>query len=431
MPKPVIDLTATEIVFAIESGRLDCQTVARETLSRIEARETQVQAWAYLDPQQVMAQARMLDGTASTLRRPLLGVPFGVKDIIDSGDMPTEYASAIYAGHRPRNDAACIALSRRAGALLMGKTVTTEFANRHPGKTRNPHDLERTPGGSSSGSAAAVADHMVPLAIGTQTTGSTIKPASFCGVFGYKPTHDHLRCAGLKESAHSLDTLGLFARSIEDFVLWRAILVGERYEPLAATLPAAPRIGFCRTEKWPVLENGTREAFEQGVDTLARAGAIIEAFKLPEQFEQQVWDAHQTVSSYEFARNYAWEIDHHWDRLSDTLRNGRLRKGIDCPFESYVAAQALLRQARVELDAVFERYDLLLTVPVMGEAPLGLAATGDSSLCAIWTALHVPALTVPVFGGPHGLPIGAQLIGQRDQDRKLLSFARWVYRYLS
>ena len=219
------ELTATEIAAAVASGKTTCEAVARACLERIEEREPQVLAWQYLNPEQVIAQARALDRSGA--RGPLAGVPFGIKDIIDTCDMPTEMGSPIYAGHRPRGDAACVALSRKAGGVLMGKTVTTEFANRYPGKTRNPFDPARTPGGSSSGSAAAVGDCMVPLAIGTQTTGSTIRPASFCGVFGYRPTWGDLRCVGVKEAAGSLDTLGLLARSVEDIALYRDVLLGS------------------------------------------------------------------------------------------------------------------------------------------------------------------------------------------------------------
>ena len=211
---PLYELTAAEIAASVSSGATTCEAVARACLERIEAREPQVLAWQYLNPDQVIAQARALD--RSGRRGALAGVPFGIKDIIDTCDMPTEMGSPIYAGHRPKGDATCVALSRKAGGVLMGKTVTTEFANRHPGKTRNPFDPARTPGGSSSGSAASVADFMVPLAIGTQTTGSTIRPASYCGVFGYRPTWGDLRCVGVKEAAGSLDTLGLLARSIDD-----------------------------------------------------------------------------------------------------------------------------------------------------------------------------------------------------------------------
>src|SRR5688572_2347642 len=263
-------MTATEIAAAVRSGKATCEAVARSHLERIAEREPQVLAWQYHNPEQVIEQARALDRKGA--RGALAGVPFGIKDIIDTCDMPTEMGSPIYAGHRPKGDATCVALSRKAGGVLMGKTVTTEFANRHPGKTRNPFDPTRTPGGSSSGSAAAVADGMVPLAIGTQTTGSTIRPASYCGVFGYRPTYGDLRCVGVKEAAGFLDTLGLLARSVEDIALYRDVLTGG--DPQAIPDQARPpRIGFCRTVFWSRVEPGTRKLLEDAAKKLSGAGA--------------------------------------------------------------------------------------------------------------------------------------------------------------
>jgi len=233
--------TATQIVAAINDGTTTCEAVTRSCLERIEAREPIVQAWQYLDRQKAISRARALDRSGH--RGPLIGVPVGVKDIIDTCDMPTEYGTPIYKRHRPANDAACVALTRKAGAVVLGKTVTTEFANVHPGKTRNPIDPTRTPGGSSSGSGAAVGDHMVPLAIGTQTTGSTTRPASFCGVFGYRPTWGDLRATRVMEASGSLDTLGILARSIEDVALYRDVLLGVAPQPVSRE-PYVPRIGF-------------------------------------------------------------------------------------------------------------------------------------------------------------------------------------------
>jgi Asp-tRNA(Asn)/Glu-tRNA(Gln) amidotransferase A subunit family amidase len=374
----------------------------------------------------VIAQARAFD--QSGRRGPLAGVPFGIKDIIDTCDMPTEYGSPIYKGHQPGNDAACVALSRKAGGVLMGKTVTTEFANRYPGKTRNPFDPARTPGGSSSGSAAAVGDCMVPLAIGTQTTGSTIRPASFCGVFGYRPTWGDLRCVGVKEAAGSLDTLGLLARSIEDIALYRDALLG--IEPaLIPTDTPPPRIGFCRTHLWPQVEPTTQKLLEDAAQRLARAGAKVKDVTLPEDFER-VEDAHRWISSFEFSRNFTWEIENHWEKISATLRNGRLKDGLACSFERYREARDLAERCRHLLAPVFNDYDVLLTAAAAGEATVGLDSTGNASLYAIWTTMHVPAVTLPVFKGPNGLPVGAQLIGKRNADHALFAAARWIYRAL-
>jgi len=421
------ELTATEIVSAIGADRTTCEAVARACLERIEAREPRVRAWAHLDGEPVIARARALDRGAA--RGPLHGVPFGAKDIIDTCDLPTEYGTAIHKGHRPAKDAACVALSRRAGGVLMGKTITTEFANVTPGPTRNPLDLSRTPGGSSSGSAAAVADCHVPLAIGTQTTGSTTRPASFCGVFGYRPTYGDLRTAGVIEASGSLDTLGIFARSVEDVALYRDVLLG--IEP--ARLPdeaGPPRIGFCRPYFWDRLEAATQKLLEDGARRLARAGAKVEEVILPAADFEVLEAAHRWISGFEMARNLAWEIEHHWDRISERFREGRLKDGLACSYERYCEMRALVERSRERLAPLMEPHDVLFAPAAVGEAPVGMQPVPHPYVYMIWTTMHVPSITLPVFEGPSGLPIGAQLVAKRCDDRRLLAFARWAYRTL-
>jgi Asp-tRNA(Asn)/Glu-tRNA(Gln) amidotransferase A subunit family amidase len=416
-------LTATQIVAAIAARKTTAEAVARACLDHIAAREPQVEAWQFLDPDLVIKQARALD--ASGKLGPLQGVPVGIKDIIDTADMPTEYGTPIHKGHRPRIDAAVVALTRRAGGLIMGKTVTTEFANRHPGKTRHPQDPARTPGGSSSGSAAAVGDNMVALALGTQTTGSTIRPAAFCGCVGYRPTWGDIRCHGVMEAAGSVDTVGLIARSVEDVVLYRDVLLGDTPQPLPAQMMAPPRIGFCRTPFWNQCEPATQAALEACGATLARAGATVSEVVLPKEFER-IEDAHRWVSSFEFARNRSWEIDHHYEMISETLRNNRLKDGLACSFEKYRESRSYLARARRTMHDVFKDVDVLLVPAVSGEAPVGLNATGNAAHCLIWTSAHVPCMTLPLFTGPNGLPVGAQLIAARNNDRLLFDVARWV-----
>jgi amidase len=425
--QPLNQLTASEIVDAVRRGRTSCEAVTRACLERIAAREPDVQAWQYINPEQAIAEARARD--RSDKRGPLIGVPFSVKDIIDTSDMPTEYGSPIYAGHRPQADASCVALSRKAGAVLLGKSVTTEFANFHPSRTRNPLDLTRTPGGSSSGSAAAVADHMVALSIGSQTSGSTVRPASFCGVFGYRPTYGDLRCVGIKESAGSLDTLGLIARSIEDLALYRDALLDISPQPIAADV-APPRIGFCRTHLWSLLEPTTQALFEAAARTLANRGAVVSDVELPQEFEA-IPEHHRLLSGFEFSRNFAWEIEHHWELISTTLRNGRISDGLNCSYETYLASRHAAEHARQTLTALFDDYDVLLTACATGEAPVGLTTTGNAKLALIWTMAHVPAISIPVFTGPNGMPIGAYIVGKRNRDRALFAHARWIYRQLS
>jgi Asp-tRNA(Asn)/Glu-tRNA(Gln) amidotransferase A subunit family amidase len=419
------ELSALEITAAIGSGRTTCEAVTRACLERIAEREPKVQAWEFIDPELAIAQARALDTSGAS--GPLIGVPFGVKDIIDTFDMPTAYGSPIYAGHRPQRDAACVAMSRKAGGVVLGKTVTAEFAVNYPGKTRNPFDPARTPGGSSSGSAAAVADMMVPLALATQTTGSTIKPGSFCGVFAYRPTFGDVRLSGVMESAGSCDAVGFYARTVEDVALHRDVAVGTEPEPLPDDVPA-PRIGFARVPQWSRLDPSTQQLLEDAAQRLARAGAKVSEAVLPAEFDQAE-EAHRTISCREFALNFTREIEHHWEALSEDLRNGKIRIGMERSFEQYRAAQALAERCRRALAQLFADYDVLLAPAAVGEAPVGWN-TGDSSLASSWTLMHVPAMSIPVFKGPNGLPVGAQVVAANGSDRKLFAAARWIYRRL-
>ncbi len=401
--------------------------MTRACLERIAARENEVHAWAYVNAEQAIAAARTFD--RGEKRGPLAGVPFGVKDIVDTADMPTEWGTRIHKGRQPERDAACVALSRKAGALLLGKTVTTEFANLHPGPTRNPHDLNRTPGGSSSGSAAAVADFMAPLAIGTQTTGSTIRPASFCGVVGYRPTWGEHRMHGVMEASGSLDTLGILARSVEDVALYRDVLLGVTPEPVES-LDRVPHIALCKSHVWDKFEPTTRTLVEDAANRLARAGAKISEFELPADFAR-LNEAHRWISSFEFARTFTWEIEHHWNEISETLRSGRLEDGIGGDFDRYVASKRIAEECRIRLDDLWRDIDVLLTPAAFGEAPVGMPAFEGVPLFQLWTILHVPAITLPVFRGPAGLPIGAQLLARRHDDRNLFACAKWAFQKLT
>jgi len=424
--KPLNELTATEIIAAIGQGQTTSEAVVGACLERIGAREPEVHAWAHLDPEATLAVARAFDKNGK--QGPLAGVPFGVKDIIDTFDMPTEWGTPIHKGRRPGRDAACVALSRKAGGVLLGKTVTTEFANLHPGPTRNPHDLARTPAGSSSGSAAAVADLMVPIAIGTQTTGSTIRPASFCGVFGYRPTYGEHRMHGVMEASGSLDTLGILSRSVADIALYRDVLLGVPPEPMPKI--DRPHFALCRSHVWDQFEPVTQTLIENAAFRLARAGARVTEFTLPAEFEL-LNDAHRTISSFEFARTFTWEIENHWNEISDTLRGGRLHDGLAGNFERYIEAKTLADECRHRLDALLGAIDVLLTPAAFGEAPVGMPAFAGVPLYQIWTTLHVPCISIPVFKGPAGMPIGAQLIGKRHDDRKLFACAQWAFEKLT
>ena len=275
----------------------------------------------------------------------------------------------------------------------------------------------------------AVGDFMVPLAVGTQTTASTIRPASFCGCVGYRPTWGDIRLVGVKEAAGSLDTLGLIARSVEDIALFRDVLTGADPEPVPP-LAGPLRVGFCRTHLWPQVAPYYQKAIEDAARRLAAAGAIVSDASLPPDFER-IEDAHRWISSYEFSRNFTWEIENHWELISTTLRNGRLKDGLSCSFSRYRQARSLAEDCRRQLAGVFQDYDVLITASTDGEAPVGLDRTGNAALCAIWTTMHVPAVTLPAFTGPNGLPLGLQLIGARNRDRELFAAAQWAWHALS
>jgi amidase len=427
MSKELNELSATEIIVAIGEGRTSSEAVVRACLDRIADREEAVGAWAHIDPDAAIAAARAFDhaGTGG----PLAGVPFGVKDIIDTADLPTTWGTPIHSGRQAGRDAACVALSRGAGGILLGKTVTTEFANVHPAKTRNPHDLQRTPGGSSSGSAAAVADFMVPLAIGTQTTGSTVRPSSFCGIIGYRPTYGEHRLHGVMEASGSLDTLGICARSLDDVALYRDVLLGITPRPIPAGLPK-PRIGLCRTHVWPNIEPETRKLVEGAADVLAREGAMVEEAELPDEFDE-LTEAHRWISGFEFARTFTWEIDNHWPEISETLRGGRIKDGLNCDFALYIDMVERAQRGRERLNPIWRKFDILITAGAYGEAPVGWNAFVGADLYKMWTVLHVPSLTLPVFTGPNGMPIGLQVFGRAHGDAELFAHANWVLNRLA
>jgi Asp-tRNA(Asn)/Glu-tRNA(Gln) amidotransferase A subunit family amidase len=418
--------TAAELGRLIVSKQASAVEIAQACLVRITARDQEVQAWEHVDPESVLAQARARDRTPP--RGPLHGIPFGVKDVIDTHDCPTQYGSPIYSGHRPRTDAAAVALLREAGAVLLGKTVTVELAGFHWSRTRNPHDLAHTPGGSSSGSGAAVADFMTPLALGTQTGGSTLRPAAFCGVMGYKPSFNLVNRAGMKPLAESQDTLGLFARSLEDLALMLAVLTGCAQPPLAMSV--APRIAIARMPVWPALDSSMARAFEEACARLARAGASVDELELAQPFVA-AFTAQREVNDYEAWRGLAHERVHHWQQLSSSLQ-ARLTQAARCTYEQYRRAQDVIFQCRALLRReLFTRYDVLLTPSTPGEAPRSHENTGDSSFHRIWTTLHTPALHLPVFRGSNGLPMGLQLIGPYRGDAALLAHAGWIERALS
>ncbi|MHB8766344.1 MAG: amidase [Deferrisomatales bacterium] len=420
--KKLNELTAMEAVAAVATGEVTAESLVRACLARIAEREPAVGAWEHLDPEGALARARELDRGPS--RGPLHGVPVGVKDIFDTADLPTAYGSPIYRGHRPAWDAASVALLRGAGAVALGKTVTTEFAFYHPGVTRNPRDPAHTPGGSSSGSAAAVADLMVPLALGTQTAGSVIRPASFCGVVGFKPTFGWVSRAGVKPLAEGLDTLGGFARSVEDVALLASVLAVRPALRLGPIPGGPPRIGRCRTHEWDRADPATAAAWEEAGRRFAAAGAVVSEVTLPEAF-RGLADAQKAIMAFEAARALAFEAREHRGRLSPELL-ALLDAGAEGDPALYDAARALAGECRARLSEVLGDCDALLVPSAVGEAPRGLGATGDPLFNRVWTLLGGPCVNLPGLTGPGGLPVGVQLVGRPGDDARVLAAARWA-----
>ena len=416
-------LSAAEGARRIARGELTSVALVTACLERVAARDGQVQAWASLDPQWALAQARACDREAA--RSALHGVPVGIKDVIDVAGLPTECNSPIYSGYRPRSDAACVAQLRRAGCVMLGKTTTAELANIHPPATRNPHHPGHTPGGSSSGSAAAVADHMTPLALGTQTGGSIIRPASYCGVMGFKPTLGSINRAGVKFIAESLDTIGVFARHAEDVALALHILSGR-----ALARPGDnPRIGLFRTARWREADAATQASVEGAATKLAQSGARVSTFEAPGSFAA-LDEAQQRIMGYETARSLAWEHTHHAAQLSDALRQ-RIEEGWAVSREAYDLARQAARAGRREMAERMREFDFLVTPAAPGEAPATLRSTGTSVFNRAWTLLGLPCMALPSGVGPSGLPLGVQLVGQCDGDMPLLAWADWAARCLS
>jgi Asp-tRNA(Asn)/Glu-tRNA(Gln) amidotransferase A subunit family amidase len=414
-------LTATEAARRLASGSLTAEALTRACLERIAAR-AEISAWASLDADHAVRQAKAADRAG----RPgvLSGVPVGVKDIIDTADLATEHGSPIYRGNRPLADAACVALTRAAGGVILGKTVTTEFANRHPGPTANPHDPAHTPGGSSSGSAAAVADFQVPVAFGTQTAGSVIRPAAYCGAVGYKPTFGHFGPAGIKLQAHSLDTLGLITRSLDDLALMDAALLGGPVRALDRNT-AAPRIAVCRAAPWGEPDEATQALIESTAARMAERGASVRALIIPQRFDA-ILEMHGRIMEFEAARSYAFEHDTRFADVSPALRDGALARGRALPVAAYVEALETAECFRRFLDDEFAETDVILAPSAHGEAPAGLEWTGDPRFNAVWTLAWTPCITLPAGRGPRGLPLGVQLVGRRGRDAALIDAAGWV-----
>ena len=420
----------------IAKGELQAGDYLEAALTRIDEREAVVRAWVRRDDTASVARAAQLDGAdaaAAPQGGPLRGLPIGVKDIIDTVAFPTEHGSPIYAGATPGADAWCVQQVLAAHGVVLGKTVTTEFAYFHPGPTTNPWNAGHTPGGSSSGSAAAVADGMVPLAFGSQTAGSIIRPASFCGVFGYKPTFGRYSLDGVKELSISNDTLGFFARKAADLQWFDAVLLDPSAAASADWRPRewrdagdahrdTPRIAVVRGPEWDKAGPECDEALARAVGAAEAAGAEVAAHEPPESFTA-VGGAQLTVMQYEAAQALA--LDAGDPRLSDPLRK-LLAAGAAVSDASYTAAREMVARCRGEQEQLFAGADIILTPSAPGAAPRGIGATGDPAFNRRWTALHMPCVSVPVHRSSSGLPVGVQVVARVGEDVAALSAALWI-----
>jgi Asp-tRNA(Asn)/Glu-tRNA(Gln) amidotransferase A subunit family amidase len=410
-------LSALDFARRIEAGEIEAAAVVGLCGEAIAAREGEIGAFVAYDLQRARHAA-----SAASANAPLHGLPVGIKDIFDTVDFPTEYGSPIYGDHRPPWDAAAVSLVRRAGGVVLGKTVTTEFAYLQPPKTRNPHNLAHTPGGSSSGSAAAVAAGMLPLALGSQTGGSVIRPAAYCGVAGFKPSYKLIPTVGMKCFSWSLDTVGIFAAGVADAAFASAAITGRDLRVDRAA-PAAPRIALVRTHIWDQASEAMQRALEQAARAAERAGAAVIDVALP-AIMAEAFDAHPTVQDYEAFRALAFEYDHHRDRLGP-LSRALLDDAANIRPEAYDIARRAARRARHALADLKTEFDVILTPSAPGAAP-DTGSTGKAIFNRLWTLMGTPCVNVPGLHDASGLPLGVQIVGRFGRDKAALEAALFL-----
>lgn len=435
-------MSAGEMAHAIKNGDFSSEELIKECLKRVDALDDKIEAWAWISHDYALQQAKDADKRLAQGMPlgPLHGIPVGIKDIFATADMPTEYGSSLFAGWQPEEDATVVGLLRAAGAIIFGKTVTAELAFYSPGKTKNPHNSEHTPGGSSSGSAAAVAAGMVPLAIGTQTNGSVIRPAAYCGTVGYKPTHGKIPRHGVLHQSWHLDQIGVFSNTIEDAALLaEQIMFFDQQDPsmrpfarpdikTASRAPYAgrPRIGFVKSPVWDMAEQETRDVFTQLLERFA--GSLPEVH-LSQQFDEAV-SSHKLIMQADFALSFEHLYERSAPALSPVLRD-TIEQGMAVKAYHYNRAVEMIPKLNAELEKIFDEYDVLITPATPGPAPKGLASTGSPIFSTIWTLCGVPAMTLPLLQAKNGLPMGLQLITGKGQDYQLFKGAGWLYRHLN
>ena len=435
-------LGINQAVSVLSKGEASAEELVQDCLNRIDQFDPQIHAWAYLDPEYALKQARQRDTDrrkGKTVGR-LHGVPIALKDIIDSAALPTEFGCKLFKGNIAKQDSFVATKLKRHGAVIMGKTVTAELATFTPGKTLNPHNPDHTPGGSSSGSAASVASYMVPGTLGTQTKGSMIRPASFCGVVGFKPSYGLIPRQGILQQSPFLDQVGVFTRSVKDAALLAEILIGSHKQDQATALttvtpalldtciqepPVTPKFALVKTAAWHKADNDTQAGLEQIIELLTGQADIID---LPCDFEP-VNDQLDLINEAEIAMYYDAIYQRGKDLISPSL-TAQIQRGKQVKVTDYLLAQQQREHLNLILDDLFFTYDALITPSATGEAPKGLESTGDPIFCAPWTFCGTPAINLPLLQGEKGLPIGVQLVGQRHDDARLLRTANWLKKFI-
>ena len=414
------ELTATDAIKLIGNNKLSRYEWVQSCFERIREKENLVKAWVYLDEDKALEKAKQLDDENNKSQ---LGIPFGIKDIIDSSNTPTGFGTSFYKNNIPMREDASVAVAKQSGCIFIGKTVSTELGHRAPGLTTNPHNKDFTPGGSSSGSAAAVASMMAPVCFGTQTTGSVIRPAAYCGVIGYKPSYGDFDKSGILPNSPSIDTLGLTSRSVEDIALFRSILLEEELVSIKKVDLSKIKIGFVRTPHWEKTDDSTKEAFEHFLNSLRSDKFNVIDLEIDKLISKS--DAlHLDISGYEFKRSISHERFNYYDQLSDQLRNGRLNDGYQVSNKNYQLALKELSILKNQIDAIFNETDLIITPSAPGEALKGLEYTGSPIFNTTWSLNGNPCITLPLFKGKQELPIGCQLVARFGNDDQLLNYAK-------
>ena len=415
-------LSATDAIAEISKGQLSRHEWVLSCIKRIKENENEIKAWVCIDEENAIKKAKKLDDIGL---KENLGLPFGIKDIIDSSNLPSTLGTPFYSQNIPIRDAGSVAIAKETGCIVLGKTVTTELGHRAPGPTKNPHNHKHTPGGSSSGSAAAVANMMVPICLGTQTTGSVIRPAAYCGVIGYKPTYGDFDKSGILPNSPSIDTLGLMTRSVEDLSLFRSVLLEEKIiSPKEIELKKL-KIAFVKSPHWNKTDTSTQENLIKLTNNMQKNNIKIIDLDIDHIITKSD-QLHLDISGYEFKRSISYERFNHFNDLSDQLRNGRLSDGYKVTNELYKIAINELKILRHNIDLIFNDIDLIITPSAPGEALEGLEYTGSPIFNTTWSISGNPCVTLPLFKGKLNLPIGCQLITKVGDDNNLLNYAKSI-----